>query len=206
MGEKRSSKRHARRLRVRFGEAGAAGFPHSGFTNDVSATGLFVLTGSTPKPGTRLHLEVTMQNDRVLFMEGVVARQVVVPPELRQVVKAGFGVRYLLGTELMAEMVPALTATQRNDPFTLTFNDEEAWRATVDKELRRGGVFIWSANSAATNTILTVTFDLRFMDRKLAFEARVVHVVTAPDNKHGITLMFVDAAGAAAALNSTLGH
>lgn len=205
MGEKRRSKRHARRLKVRFGEAGTVGFPHSGLTNDVSATGLFVVSSQTPKPGTRLHLEVMMQGEKPLYLEGVVSRLVLVPPELRQIMKAGFGLRYLLGTELMAELVPSINQVRRDDPFTLSFADEASWRAAVDKEYKRGGAFVWSPKPAATNTIITVTFDLQFLERQLAFEARVVHVMPGPDGRHGIALMFVDPGGAAASLTSTLG-
>lgn len=205
MAEKRRSKRHARRLKVRFGEVGTAGFLHQGLTNDVSSTGLFVVSSQTPKPGTRLHLEVMMHGERPLFIEGVVARLVLVPPELRQIMKAGFGLRYLSGTEIMAELVPSLTVIRKDDPFVLTFLDDTTWRAAVEKEFKRGGVFVWSPKVVASNTIVTVTFDLRFMDRQLAFEARVVHAMPGADGKHGVALMFVDPAGAAAALTATLG-
>jgi hypothetical protein len=206
MAEKRRSKRHARRLKVRFGEKGSAAFTHSGLTNDVSATGLFVVSGSNPKPGTRLHLEVMMPGELPLFIEGVVARQVIVPPELRTVVKSGFGIRYLLGSELMAELVPAMTAPVKDDPFTLTFTDDATWRAAVEKEFRRGGAFVWVNRHVAQNTIISVTFDLRFQGRQLAFEARVVHTMPpGPDGRFGVALMFVDPAGAAAALTSSLG-
>lgn len=205
MGEKRRSKRHARRLKVRFGESGSAGFSHSGLTNDVSSTGLFVVTSANFKPGTRLHMEVTMPGEVGLFVETVVARQVIVPPELRQVVRAGFGVRYLLGTELMAELVPALSAPRRDDPFWLSFDEPEAWRAAWEKELKRGGCFVWSSKPVAQNTIVKLTVDLRFLGRTLAFEARVVHAMPGADGRHGVALMFVDPAGAAAALSATLG-
>ena len=205
MGEKRRSKRHARRLKVRFGESGTAGFPHTGLTNDVSATGLFVVTNTNLKPGTRVHVEVTMPGEVPLYIEGVVARQVIVPPELRQVVRAGFGVRYLLGTELMAELVPALSAPRRDDPFWLIYDDPEVWRVAWDKELKRGGCFVWSSKPVASNTIVKLTIELRFLGRTLAFEARVVHAMPGPDGRHGVALMFVDPTGAAAALSATLG-
>jgi hypothetical protein len=205
MAEKRRSKRHARRLKVKFGEKGTAVFPHTGLTNDVSATGLFVVSSHNPKPGMRLHLEVTLPGELPLFMEGVVARQVNVPPELRQVVKSGFGVRYLMGSELMAELVPAMSNPVKDDPFTVTFTDDTAWRAAVEKEFRRGGAFVWTQRTVAQNTIITVTFDLRFLGRQLAFEARVVHTMPGADGRFGVALMFVDPVGAAAALDATLG-
>lgn len=205
MAEKRRSKRHARRLKVRFGEKGTAVFPYTGLTNDVSATGLFVVSGHNAKPGTRLHLDVTLPGELPLFVECVVARQVLVPPELRQVVKSGFGVRFLMGAELMAELVPAMNTPLKDDPFCLAFTDPAAWHAAVEKEFKRGGAFVWSPRAVAQNTIITVTFDLRFLGRQLAFEARVVHSMPGPDGRFGVALMFVDPAGAAAALTSTLG-
>jgi Tfp pilus assembly protein PilZ len=204
--EKRKSKRHAKRLKVQFGEKGTTTFPHSGLTNDVSATGLFVVTGQKPKPGTRLHLEVTLPGELPLFIEGVVTRQVLVPPELRQVVKSGFGVRYLHGSELMAELVPAMTSALKEDPFLLSFEDEAVWRAAVEKDFRRGGLFLWTKQSVAQNMIVTVTFDLIFLNRQLAFEARVVHTNPGPDGRFGVAMMFVDAPAAIASLTSTLGH
>jgi len=127
----------------------------------------------------------------------VVARQVIVPPELRQVVRTGFGVRYLLGNELMAELVPSLHAVRKEDPFCLVFTEFTAWSDAVEKQFKRGGAFVWSPRPVLQNTILTVTFDLRFLEMQLAFEARVVHVMPGPDGRHGVALMFVDPARAA---------
>ena len=203
--EKRRSKRHAKRLKVKFGEKGTSTFPHSGLTNDVSASGLFVVTSQKPKLGSRLHLEVTLPGELPLFLEGVVMRQVLVPPELRQVVKSGFGIRYLLSSELMAELVPAMTSPVKEDPLLLTFAEEDAWRDAVDKEFKRGGLFVWARKTVAQNMIVTVTFDLIFLRRQLAFEARVVHTNAGADGRTGVSLMFVDVPGAIASLTSTLG-
>jgi hypothetical protein len=137
--EKRRARRHARRLKVRYGEEGK-GFHHIGLTSDVSATGMFVLANSSPKPGTRVHLEVTLPGEVQLFVEAVVARQVLVPPELRQVVKSGFGVRFLTGTELMAELVPPpRQPAKKGDPFALALDDPATWKAAWEREYSRGG-------------------------------------------------------------------
>lgn len=208
--EKRTSKRHARRLKVRFGEKGTNPiFSHSGFTNDVSATGLFVVTGQRPKLGTRMHLEVTLPGELPLFIEGVVTRQVLVPPELRQVVRAGFGIRYLQGQELIAELVPAMkemNAAVKEEPFVLSFADAASWRAAVEKDLKRGGLFVWTRKTVEQNMIVTVAFDLMYLQHQLAFEARVVHANPGPDGRTGVGLMFVDAAAAVASLTATLSH
>lgn len=204
MGEKRKAKRHSRRLKVRFGEAGSSGFPHSGLTNDVSSSGIFVVTSQTPNPGTRLHLEVTLHGERPLYMEGVVARLVKVPPELRQVVKAGFGVRYLHGAELMHEMVPATQAPKSDDPFVLTFDDEDTWKAALEKEFKRGGAFVWCPKPVAPNSVVQLTIDLRYLGKRYQFDARVVHVMPGPDGKHGVALMFLENAMATQTLAKTV--
>lgn len=203
--EKRRSKRHARRLKVRFGEQGTTSFPHSGLTNDVSASGMFVVSSHNLKAGTRVHLEVTLPGELPLFVEGVVARQMLVPPELRQVMKSGFGVRYLHGAELMGELVPTMTTLLKDDPYCLHFEDEAQWREALEKEFKRGGAFLWTSKPVAQNAIINVTFDLRFLGRQLSFEAKVVHTMPCNDGRYGVALMFVDPAGAVAALTSALG-
>lgn len=208
--EKRTSKRHARRLKVRFGEKGSTPvFSHSGFTHDVSMTGLFVVTGQRPKLRTRMHLELTLPGERPLYLEGVVTRQVLVPPELRQVLSAGFGVRLLTGPELIGELVPAMngmTAAVKEEPFLLSFADAASWKAAVEKDFKRGGLFMWTRKTVVQNMIVTVAFDLMFLQHQLAFEARVVHANPGPDGRTGVGLMFVDAAAAVASLTATLSH
>lgn len=223
MGEKRRSKRHARRLRVRFGAMHEAGFPHVGITSDVSATGLFVISTQRVKPGDRLHLELTLQDEKPLYAEVVVARKVDVPPELRQVVHAGFGARYLTGTELMGVLVPSLIGQGHRvgtapiqvarepdlapdpppaapspapppvDAFVQVYDSVTAWNEAVEREFKRGGVFLWCPAPQASNALVTITFDLRFAGRQVALPARVVHSAPpGPDGRHGVALMFTD--------------
>lgn len=203
MAEKRRSKRHRRRLKVKFGYAGTATFQHSGLTNDVSATGLFVVSNHNPKPGARIHLEVMLTGEVPLYMEGMVARHVAVPPELRQVVRSGFGVRYLTGVELMTEMVPLTASSVKDDPLCLVFDEPDTWLEAVKKEYQRGGAFIWMPKAPAPNSQVTITFDLRFLDTQLEFSARVVHTTPGPDGRVGVALMFDDPTAAAAKLAAT---
>jgi hypothetical protein len=196
--EKRRHRRYARRFRVRFGEKG---FTQTGFTADVSATGMFVVTASVPKLGMRVHVEVTMDNDRAMFFEGLVARMALVAPELRSVMKGGFGLRYLTGAELMAEMVPHLRDPKR---LVLTYPTAEALSDAYEKELRRGGAFVWSDREHVPNSIVSLEIDAAFSGRQLAFECRVVHVVPEP-SRYGVALMFLDPTAALAALSGLLG-
>lgn len=186
-----------RRLKVRLGEKARAGFPHSGLTSDVSASGLFVSTTANLVPGTRVHVEVTTAENQPVMVEGVVARQVIVPPELRSVVRPGVGVRFLTGTELMGELVPAIRDRAQ---VHFTYDSAPALREAWDRDLRHGGAFCWTDRAHPLNSILTVEIDLPFAGRRLAFEARVVHVVPDQKGKHGLAFMFLDVAGATAAL------
>lgn len=208
--EKRTSKRHARRLKVRFGEKGTQpGFSHSGFTHDVSATGLFVVTGQRPKLRARMHLEVTLAGEQPLYLEGVVTRHVLVPPELRQVLTAGFGVRLLRGPELMGELVPSMNTLNtgaRDESFVLSFRDAASWRAAVEKDFKRGGLFVWTRKPVVQNMIVTVAFDLAFLRHQLEFDARVVHANPGSDGRTGVGLVFVDTAAAIASLCATVDY
>lgn len=196
--EKRRHRRYSRRFRVRFGEKG---FTQQGFTGDVSATGMFVVTSPVPKLGTRLHVEVSMDNERTLFFEGMVARMALVAPELRSVMKGGFGLRFLTGAELMAEMVPHLRDPRR---LVLTYQSSEELLAAYEKELKRGGAFVWTDREHQPNSIVNLEIDAAFSGRQLAFECRVVHVVTEP-GRWGVALMFLDPNAALAGISGLLG-
>ena len=200
MSEKRKARRFSRRLKVRFGEQNRA-FVHSGLTNDISATGMFISTTAAVKPGTRLHVEVTTADEGLVFFEGVVARQVVVPPELRTLMRPGFGLRFLSGTELMSELIPSL---KDQTHLQVVFDTVESLRDAWERELKRGGAFLWAEKAYALNTIVTVEFDFLFANRRLAFESRVVHVVPEQQGKHGMAFMFLDVNNATAALSALL--
>lgn len=200
MSEKRRARRFARRLKVRFGEKGKP-FAQTGLTNDISATGMFISTTAAIKPGTRLHVEVTTAEETLIFFEGVVARQVVVPPELRTLMRPGFGLRFLTGTEVMSELIPSL---KDQTHLQVVFDSLEAFRDAWERELKRGGAFLWADKAYPLNSIVTVEFDFLFARRRLAFESRVVHVVPDQQGRHGMAFMFLDVAGATAALSTLL--
>lgn len=194
MAEKRRAKRYPKRLRVRFGEAKERGFPHIGITSDVSPTGLFVICARAVAPDTRLHLEVTLPGESLLYLEVVTTRQYLVPTELRQVVNGGFGARYLTGGELLAAFFPgkAEFAARPASPFTQVIDSPAAWKELVARELKRGGVFLWVAEAVKPDAVVTVTFDLRFSGQRLEVPARVVHCAPGPDGRQGVALMFTD--------------
>lgn len=116
--ERRKHKRYNKRLKVTYGERD---FSLSGFTGNVSSSGLFIIGAPNVKPGVRLHVRLEADH-RSLFQEVIVARVAVVPPELRSVVKGGFGARMLSGRELLVEMIPSV-----GDPTTRVLSFDTAW-------------------------------------------------------------------------------
>lgn len=88
--DKRTTDRLKKRLTVRFGPRKAECL---GFTGDLSGTGIFIKSSTVFPPGTLLHIDIMLPDDRVLRMTGQVVWAKRVPPSLvRYVAKSGMGV------------------------------------------------------------------------------------------------------------------
>ncbi len=197
--EKRRNRRHSKRFKVRFGVKELSA---TGFTNDISSTGMFVVTTTLLSIGQRVHVEVTLDDNNKLYFEGAVARLTLVAPELRQIMKGGFGLRFLSGAELMGEMVPHLRDKTR---IVMTYPTLQGYQNAFEQELRRGGCFVWTTTHYPVNTIVNFEIDAAFCNRSIAFECRVMHVVAGEDGRHGTALMFLDPASALAGLSGLAG-
>lgn len=197
--EKRKTKRYPRRFKVRYGDKG---FTHTGLTADVSVGGAFIVTVQPPMPGTRLAVELTLEQGRLLHFEGMVARQTVVPPELRTIKKGGFGFRFLSYPELLGEMVPHLRDKSR---FVLTYPTKLKFQQAWDKELSKGGLFVVLDAEHPPGTALTIELDFAYLPQHHAFAVKVMHVVAQPGGRFGTSLMFEDPTEAAATLSTVLG-
>lgn len=88
---KRNNRRHRKRLMLRFGEGKAE---KTGFTRNISATGLFIHTNSVVKPGTTIQVQIHFP-DRVVSHWARVAWAKQAPPQLAHVVECGMGVRFI---------------------------------------------------------------------------------------------------------------
>lgn len=90
MAEKRSAPRKKKRLIVDFDTTQAR---TTGFTHDVSRSGLFVRTIRIPKIGKMLKAILHLPDGKQLPVEGMVVRSYRVPATLRSLVPSGFGLR-----------------------------------------------------------------------------------------------------------------
>lgn len=91
MADKREIKRKRKRLKVRFGVE----YPkRMGFTEDLTAHGLFVITGQPELPGSMLLLSIILPNEAEVIAQGRVQWAKRVPPNLVRIAKkGGMGVR-----------------------------------------------------------------------------------------------------------------
>jgi PilZ domain-containing protein len=90
MAERRTFARKKRRFLVEFSLQGAN---CTGFTYDVSPTGIFVRSIRLPNPGTVLTANLHLPEGKRIAVRGKVIRSFRVPPALSRVIPSGFSIR-----------------------------------------------------------------------------------------------------------------
>lgn len=90
--ERRQTKRKARRVQVKFWGAQDTE-PRSGYTINVSPTGLFVGTNRPLPPGRKVRLSITL-SEREVQLDGTVVHAARVSPLLQRLRPSGMGVRF----------------------------------------------------------------------------------------------------------------
>ena len=90
MAIKRSAPRKRKRLVVDFNTTLSK---TSGFTHDLSRSGLFVCTIRIPKIGEILRATLYLPDGKHVPIEGTVVRSFRVPSTLRSLIPSGFGLR-----------------------------------------------------------------------------------------------------------------
>jgi Tfp pilus assembly protein PilZ len=110
---RRTAERHQRRIEVRFWRRSQPQ-AHSGFTIDLSRSGLFLGTSVPLAPGERLRVEL-LDREHGFVVEAEVARVHRVSLALRHVEQPGVGVRFLQPAELVGSLVA--TSKSRTGPL-----------------------------------------------------------------------------------------
>ena len=106
--ERRDNIRRARRVPVRFRVPGEDKV-RSGFTTDISKTGMFIGTTHVLPARTRVRIEIN-DPESGFVIEGVVARSLRPTPLMRAVQPSGMGVRFLQVDELVDSLFPHASA------------------------------------------------------------------------------------------------
>ncbi|MFC1591724.1 PilZ domain-containing protein [Thermodesulfobacteriota bacterium] len=90
MAEKRSFKRNRKRIKLRYGVEQPE---YVGFTEDVSASGMFIKTAKIVLPGSTIKIEIQGPDTVPIILEGRVIWGKRVPPNLIKLIKkSGMGV------------------------------------------------------------------------------------------------------------------
>lgn len=103
--DRREAPRLSRRLQVRFWTRGDTAAT-SGMTANLSASGALVTAPKVHPRGTRLRLELQLEDGKVV-VEGEVAHGHRIPVELRALGASAMGVRFLPPEELLAPLLGA---------------------------------------------------------------------------------------------------
>jgi Tfp pilus assembly protein PilZ len=169
---------------VRYGERE---FSHTGFTQDVSRGGAFIVSPYRPPLDTHLHVQVYLDNDTSVYFEASVRRHKIVPPELRSMEKGGFGVRFLLPDEVLADVL-----VESGDHLELRYATAADLKGAFEAEFRHGGVFVTTDRGIERGGEAIFAMRLEFAGKTFEFETNVVHVFQdGPEQgQRGVGLVF----------------
>ena len=178
-------KRYKRRFMVRYGERDLS---HSGFTQDLSRGGAFIVSPYRPPLDSKLHLQIFVDKETSVYFEATVRRHKIVPPELRSVDKGGFGIRFLLPDEVLGQVL-----VESGTQVEMRYASPADLKIAHQKEFRHGGVFVPGDRQFERGTEVTVRMHLEFSSTALEFAASVVHVYDGSQaGPRGIGLVFKD--------------
>ena len=170
---------------VRYGERELS---HSGFTDDVSRGGAFIVSPYRPPLDSKLHLQIFMDKERSVYFEATVRRHKIVPPELRSVDKGGFGIRFLLPDELLGDVL-----AEDGQQLHVSYATLAELKRAHENEFRHGGVFIPGERALPRGSEVTLVMRLEFASATLEVDASVIHVYDGSQaGPRGLGLAFKD--------------
>ena len=112
----------------------SGGRRYSGVVIDCSPQGLFVQTSAKLAPGTIVEVELGVSTrEEPLLMQARVARQKLVPPELRSVAQGGLGLQIDLPPQAYLEFYAELTRTELPTGAKVETPSEPSKHATSTK-------------------------------------------------------------------------
>ena len=146
---RRHEERYARRIRVRFWKRGDPTNVHSGYTTNISLHGAFVQCADPFPRLERIQLEFATDNGGFIG-EAIVARAVVVPPELIKVKSGGMGIKFISIEQLMAEVMPFSTGPSQSASKALSADGGE--RQTTGSSSRPGTTTRGAASASKSSS------------------------------------------------------
>lgn len=167
--EHRTARRVPRRLKAMFGPVTPS---QSGFTQDISETGLFITTTLLPKVGTRLMVQLESPTKKSSVVMGEVVRHVIVPPELRSVMRHGFGLRLISDRAIVRSLMEAEKPAPTGPSVTFTAPAE--YQRVKTEELSKGCLSFSSPKAIAINDEVEVVITCAWRQGSLTLRGRTV--------------------------------
>lgn len=227
----RTTQRFKRRLQLRFWSL-EDNTPRTGFTQDISLTGMFICTSSPFGSRTRIAIEMPVGRGKVQLL-GEVRHARRVDPVLRKVNTSGMGIRLLKIEEVMSEVLhlrKALTgvaeegenAVEIAEPraqeairvrtvFPVSYASAHELARSFQRDLRHGGLFVATPNPAERNQKVRLEFRFDWdPGHRISVEARVVKRFVAAEGSasgervSGMGVAFSDPAEAIARFSEIL--
>mgnify|MGYP001172365239 CR=1 FL=1 len=195
--ERRRHPRHTRYFAVRYGTHEAE---YDARTRDISAGGLFLATRDVLPMGTRLWLEVFIEPERTLRLEGVVVRHLDGLPARRR--EGGVAVRLLGPAEALAPYIAAPRGRPEDAP-PVAFASREALDRAVRNGLGDGQLFVWLNQTRAVGEQLQLALKFDFAAQALEVRGTITQVVEDA-GRTGVALALEDLDGVRARLAQLL--
>ena len=207
--DRRDNQRRARRVQVQFWKRGDS-HPSSGYTTNISPTGMFIGTNSPLGKGIRLRIEV-LDSQRGFMVEAEVAHAVKTAPALQQIKPSGMGIRFMQVDELVADLFggslvfrPDEEKPPKDSVYGVVFRGVNHFLDTVRRDIQTGGIFVPTKFPAPLNA--TITVEIHPPDAKgepvrvPAFVVQRIEPTPSVDGKppkiSGMGVAFTDPSGA----------
>ena len=84
----------------------------TGFTQDVSPTGIFIRSTHIPEVGQTVSLKILLPGRKTLRVRGTVVRSYLAPANLRQFIPSGYGIRLKEAPEEYFQLLARLFGLQ----------------------------------------------------------------------------------------------
>jgi Tfp pilus assembly protein PilZ len=182
--DRRKTARRRCRVRVRFWNDELEG---SGFTCDISSSGMYIETDMKLEQGTRLHFELKLETG-AFFAEGVIARTIKVHRTVRPVMKPGVGVRFMDLTEAIRKVS---NETPPHDGLELDLSDIAKLATVYVRDIKRGGLFVTVEKPPEVESTVTIRVLLPEPHGFIEVRGVVIHVMEDPSGV-AINLLEVD--------------
>jgi len=144
---RRRSVRKPRRVQVQFWRRGESQ-AYTGYTTNISTTGMFLATTGPQPPGTRLRIEI-MDGHHGFVVEGLVVHARKVRGDMMRLTHPGMGIRFLNVAELVRELIPVLPGETEEIP-----EEERLWGEGGSPSMSAAsGASATSAASAASASL-----------------------------------------------------